>query len=148
MYTLFKIAGTALVTLALAATPVLAENVEIKMLNKGQDGIMVFEPAHVNIAPGDTVTFMPTDKGHNAETIKGLIPEGAEPFKGKFNEELAVTFDVPGVYAVKCMPHYAMGMVALITVGDEPTNMAAIRDAKFPPKAQERVDIAIELAGL
>ena len=53
------------------------------MLNKGKDGAMVFEPAGVKIAAGDTVTFIPTDKGHNAESIKGMIPDGATEFKGK-----------------------------------------------------------------
>ena len=38
---------------------------------------MVFEPSFVKIAPGDTVRFVSTDKGHNAETIKGMLPEGA-----------------------------------------------------------------------
>jgi len=32
---------------------------------------MVFEPALLKNAPGDTVTFVPTDKSHNAESIKG-----------------------------------------------------------------------------
>ena len=83
------------------------------MLDKGTEGVMVFEPALVKIAPGDTVKFVATNKGHNAETIKGMLPEGAEPFVGKVNQEIAVTFDKPGVYGVKCLPHYAMGMVGL-----------------------------------
>ncbi len=49
------------------------------MLNKGADGTtMVFEPALTKIAVGDTVTFVATDRGHNAETIPGMLPEGAE----------------------------------------------------------------------
>ena len=44
------------------------------MLNKGAEGAMVFEPALVKVAPGDTVKFVATDKGHNAETIKGMLP--------------------------------------------------------------------------
>ena len=79
--------------LALAAGPAFAANFEVLMLNKGEAGAMVFEPALVQLEPGDTVTFVATDKGHNAETIKDLIPEGATPFKGKINEEIVVTFD-------------------------------------------------------
>lgn len=90
---------------------------EIRMLNKGETGVMVFEPALVRAAPGDTIRFVVADKGHNAETIKGMIPEGAEAFKGKINEEVVVTLDKEGVYGVKCAPHYGMGMVALIEVG-------------------------------
>jgi rhodanese-related sulfurtransferase len=66
------------------------------MLNKGADGAMVFEPALTKVAVGDTVTFIPTDKGHDAETIKDMLPDGAEPFKGAMNKEIAVTFTVPG----------------------------------------------------
>ena len=86
-----------------------AAEVEIKLLNRGADGVMVFEPAFVKIAPGDTVKFLPTDKGHNAESIKGMLPEGATPFAGKNEQE--------GVYGIKCLPHYGMGMVAMIVVG-------------------------------
>ena len=55
-----------------------AAEVEVKLLNKGTDGVMVFEPAFVKIAPGDTVKFVSTDKGHNAESIKGMLPDGAD----------------------------------------------------------------------
>ncbi|TGV95897.1 pseudoazurin, partial [Mesorhizobium sp. M2D.F.Ca.ET.145.01.1.1] len=42
---------------------------QVQMLNKGEKGVMVFQPDFVQAAPGDTVTFVPTDKGHDAETI-------------------------------------------------------------------------------
>lgn len=113
------------------------------MLNKGKDGAMVFEPGLTKVAPGDSVTFVPTDKSHNAESIKDLIPDGAKPFKGKMNETIKVTFDMPGAYAVKCMPHVGMGMVALIVVGDAPANLDAVKTAKLPKKARERMDADI-----
>ena len=95
-----------------------AAEVEVKLLNKGSDGaVMVFEPAFVKIAPGDTVKFVSADKGHNAESIKGMLPEGAAPFLGKNNEDVAVKFEKEGVYGIKCLPHYGMGMVAMIVVG-------------------------------
>jgi pseudoazurin len=112
-----------------------AAEVEIKMLNKGEKGAMVFEPDFVSVAPGDTIRFVPTDKGHNAETIKGMIPEGAEAFKSKFNEELTVTLDKEGVYGVKCTPHYGMGMVALIEVG-QPVNLEEAKAVKQTGKAK------------
>ena len=132
--------------LALATGPAFAANYDVLMLNKGEAGAMVFEPALVQLEPGDTVTFLATDKGHNAETIKDLIPEGATPFKGKINEEIVITFDVPGTYAIKCLPHLAMGMVMAVVVGDGEPNLAAVREAKLPKKAKERLDAA--LAGL
>lgn len=121
------------------AAPALAANVEVKMLNKGEAGAMVFEPALIKVAPGDTVTFVPTDKSHNAESIKEMVPEGGELFKGAINKEVVATFTVPGVYGVKCAPHLGMGMVALIVVGEDTGNLEAVKAAKMPKKAQERL---------
>lgn len=124
----------------LAPTQSLAAEHEVHMLNKGETGNMVFEPALIRIAAGDTVKFIPTDKGHNAETVKGMAPEGAEPFKGALSKEVDVTFTVPGVYGVKCLPHFAMGMVALVVVDDPSSNLEAAKAVKNPAKAKERFD--------
>ncbi|OJU92152.1 pseudoazurin [Shinella sp. PSBB067] len=142
-----SIVGAAAVILALAL-PAAAADFEVHMLNKGAEGAMVFEPAFVKIAPGDTITFIPTDKGHNVETIKDMIPEGAEAFKSKMNEHYKVTFDKPGAYGVKCTPHVGMGMVGVVIVGDAPANLDAVKTGKLPKKARERMDAAIAAAGL
>jgi len=113
-----------------------AAEIEVKMLNKGSDGVMVFEPSLVKIEPGDTVKFVSTDKGHNAETINGMLPEGAAPFVGKVNQDIAVSFDKPGVYGVKCLPHYGMGMVALVVVGT-PANQDEARAVSHPGRAKQ-----------
>ncbi len=102
----------------LAGTAIAADH-EVRMLNKDSEGrAMQFEPAFLQIAVGDTVTFIAADKGHNSESIPEIAPEGAEPWKGKINEEIAVTFDQEGYYGYKCLPHFAMGMVGLIQVGE------------------------------
>ena len=131
------------VAMATMASYAAAADFEVHMLNKGKDGVMVFEPGLTKVAKGDTITFVPTDKSHNAETIKDLLPEGAKPFKGKMNEAVKVTFDVEGAYAIKCAPHLGMGMVALVVVGDAPANIDAIKTAKLPKKARERLDADI-----
>jgi pseudoazurin len=129
---------------AVAALPARAATiVEVHMKNAGEAGAMVFEPGLIEIAVGDTVKFIPTDKAHNAESIKEILPEGAEAFKGKVNEEIDVTFTVPGVYGVKCLPHFAMGMVALVVVGGDTSNLEAAKTARLPGKARERIDAAI-----
>lgn len=120
------------------ALPALADTVEVQMLNKGEAGTMVFEPGFVQIAPGDTVKFVATDKSHNAESVKDMIPEGAEPFKGKINQEIEVTLTAEGVYAVKCAPHFAMGMVMIIAVGDAAPAPEGFLEGRLPPKAKER----------
>ncbi len=130
----FAYAAAVLFLLALAGGASAEEHM-IQMLNKGEKGAMVFQPNLVQAAPGDTIKFVPSDKSHNAETIKGMIPEGAEAFKGKMNEEFSVTLQQEGVYGVKCAPHYGMGMVALIVVG-QPVNADEAKAVKQSGKAK------------
>jgi len=114
-----------------------AETIEVKMLNKGEAGTMVFEPAFIAAMPGDTITFLATDKGHNAETIKGMLPEGAEKFKSALGKEFSITLNEEGIYGIKCSPHYGLGMVALIQVG-EATNLEDAAAVKQKGKAKKR----------
>ncbi|MCP8884466.1 pseudoazurin [Devosia sp. XJ19-1] len=137
-----------LIALGGLMAPAFAADYEIQLLNKGEAGTMVFEPNFLAIQPGDTVTFVPTDKSHNVENIKDMIPEGVEPFKSKVNEAFTMTFDVPGLYGIKCTPHFAMGMVGAIAVGDDLPNLDAARAVKVPNKAQERLDAAYAGLGL
>ncbi|RUV27935.1 MULTISPECIES: pseudoazurin [unclassified Mesorhizobium] len=130
-----SILAAAISILALAGGANAEEHV-VQMLNKGEKGAMVFQPAFVQAAPGDTVKFVPTDKTHDAQSIKGMIPDSAEPFKGKMNEEITVTLTQEGVYGVKCAPHYGMGMVALIAVG-KPVNLDAATAVKHSGKAKK-----------
>ena len=112
---------------------------EVKLLNKGSTGMMVFEPAVIKIVPGDTVHFIATDKSHNVETIEGMLPEGAQPFKGEMNKDLTVAFEQPGVYGVKCKPHYGMGMVGLVVVGD-PVNKTQAAAIEQKGKAKQKFE--------
>jgi pseudoazurin len=85
--------ATAAVVLILTGSAWAAE-VGVKLLSKGSDGgMMVFEPAYVKIAPGDTVKFLSTDRGYNAESIKGMLPDAATALVGKNGEDLAVKFE-------------------------------------------------------
>ena len=139
MKSIFAVAAIA--AFSLASFSVGAAEFEVQMLNKGTDGsTMVFEPAFLQISAGDTVKFVPTDKGHNAETIKGMFPEGGNEFKGKINEEFSVTFDVEGAYAYKCLPHFGMGMVGMIVVGEAPANLEALQAVKVPPKVAAKFE--------
>ncbi|HXG82349.1 MAG TPA: pseudoazurin [Sphingomicrobium sp.] len=126
----------AVMALAVAG-PAAAKDVQVKMLNKGNGRTMVFSQEVVKIAPGDTVTFVSTDPGHNAESISGMIPAGAAPFKGKMNQNLTVKFTKPGIYGYKCAPHYGMGMVGVIVVGTGGTNLAAVQKVSHPGKAKQ-----------
>lgn len=127
----------AALSIGLAFPAMAAEVHEVKMLNRSEDGrTMVYEPQYLEIAPGDTVKFIPTDPSHNAASIPTMMPEGAERFRGKINDEVDVVFGVEGVYGIQCSPHYSMGMVMLIKVGEG--EIPAELPKGVPPKARER----------
>lgn len=130
---------SAAIMLALSGA-VAAETFEVKMLNKDEGGTMIFEPASLRIAAGDTVKFIPADKGHNAESVNGMIPEGATAFAGKINEEIDVTLTEPGLYGVKCKPHWGMGMVMVIAVGDVAVDAERFLAGKMPKKAKTQFE--------
>src|SRR5690606_10606206 len=140
------LALAAVAAIAFTAAQAGAAEIEIQMLNKGEKGAMVFQPDFVRAAPGDTIKFIPVDKGHDAQSIDGMIPEGATPFKGKMNEEVSVVVEKEGVYGVKCAPHYGMGMVALIVVG-EPVNLDQAKAVKQAGKAKKVFAELFEQAG-
>ena len=123
-----------------------AETFDIKMLNKGEAGRMIFEPDHVSARVGDTLRFIATDRGHNAETIDGMLPTDATPFAGRINEEIEVTLTQPGYYGIMCKPHYAMGMVMIVAVGDGIAPDPDFLAGRIPPKAKAR--LAAQLAAV
>jgi len=67
-----------------------AADVEVKMLNVASNGQRGFELALVHINPGDSVYFIAFDKGHSAESIPGMLPDGAASFSGKVSQDITV----------------------------------------------------------
>ena len=130
-----KLLSTVSLILALA-TPALAEDMTIDMLNKREDGAkMVYSEDIARIEVGDTITWVPTSKGHNVEFIAG--PDGWDaPKKSKLGKEYAYTFDTPGVYLYQCTPHKSMGMIALVVVGDGDNDVS---DAKVRGKSKKKL---------
>lgn len=108
------------------------------MLNRNDGGPMPFEPDYLVIQPGDSVKFIAASPGHNAATIDGMIPGNGEKFVGRINEEIEVTLTEEGIWGIKCSPHYTMGMVMLIQVGDRPATEADLVE-DLPPAARERM---------
>jgi pseudoazurin len=130
--------------LATAVSGAGAAEIPVKTLNSGPGGMMVFDPAFVKIQPGDTIRFVPADRGHNAESIKGMAPDRVTPFKTVVGKEETVTFEKPGLYGFKCGPHYIMGMVGLIQVGDKPENLEAAKAVPHGKLAAKRFEPLFE----
>ena len=114
-----KLILAGLVSLA-SMTQVLAAEIEVKMLNSGKEGSMVFEPAVVKAQEGDTIKFVPTDSGHSVSSV--YVPEGTQSWEGEIGKEVTITVNKAGTYVYKCTPHTVMGMVGLVKVGDDPVS--------------------------
>ena len=145
MYKILKaslIKFTVLIAFIFSATNLMAANETIEMLNKLGKESMVYSKKIVRINSGDTVFWKSTDKGHNVEFIKGGVPEGVEKFKSKFNKDTEYKFTVPGIYAYWCTPHKSMGMIGFVIVGDDKSNLEAVKSIRFSGKSKK---IATEL---
>ena len=119
------------------STNAFAANETIEMLNKQDKERMVYSKKVVKINVGDTVFWKATDKGHNVEFIKGGIPEGVDKFKSKFNKDTEYKFTIPGIYAYWCTPHKTMGMIGFVVVGNDKSNIDAIKSIKFMGRSKK-----------
>ena len=109
-----------------------AADVTIEMLNKNKETKkrMVYSQELVKIDVGQSIEWVPTDKGHNVEMLAG--PDGYDlPKKTKLNDPVNMTFSVPGIYLYQCSPHAALGMIGIIVVGGDTSNMDAVKSKKL-----------------
>ena len=125
------------IILFIFSTNAFAANETIEMLNKQDNERMVYSKKVVKINLGDTVFWKATDKGHNVEFIKGGVPEGVDKFKSKFNKDTEYKFTIPGIYAYWCTPHKTMGMIGFVVVGNDKSNIDAIKSIKFMGRSKK-----------
>ena len=103
---------------------------------------MVYSEDISRVDVGDTITWVPTTKGHNVEFLAG--PDGWEiPKKSKMNKEYSYKFDIPGIYFYQCTPHKGMGMIALVVVGGDTSNKDKIASVKVVAKAKKKLPILL-----
>ena len=115
---------TAVAGVGLALAPPLRASgaARVQALNRHPDDarrMMVFHPAVTRIAPGETVEFVISDRGHNVESFPDMLPEGAAPFRSGIGEGITQRFDTPGTYGFFCRPHRGMGMIGFVLVGED-----------------------------
>ena len=109
----------------------------IDMLNKSGREINVYSKKIVNVEVGDTVFWKSVNPGHNVEFIKGGVPAGVEKFKSSYSKDTQYTFKTPGIYAYWCTPHKSMGMIGFVIVGNDKSNLEAIKKIKFFGKSKK-----------
>ena len=124
-------------TVSFLATTSFAADFTVEMLNKDAEGNRnVYSKEVLKVGVGDTVTWLPTSKGHNVEMIAS---PNQMKFKSKNNKEVKITFETPGIYYYWCTPHKGMGMIGLIVVGNDLSNMDDVSSAKAIGKSKKKL---------
>ena len=127
----------ALISILFVTQSASADDQTLEMLNKLGKEHMVYSKKIVNIEVGDTVFWKSTKPGHNVEFIKGGVPEGVEKFRSPISKDTQYKFEIPGIYAYWCTPHKGMGMIGFIVVGNNKTNLEAIKKIKYLGKSKK-----------
>ena len=119
------------------SAPAFAADMQIEMLNKDSDGNkMVYSEEIARINAGDTITWVPTSKGHNVEM---MASPNKMKFKSKNGKEAKITFEERGIYYYWCTPHKGMGMIGLVVVGGDTFNKDQIAKAKAMGKSKKKL---------
>ncbi|WP_057831731.1 plastocyanin/azurin family copper-binding protein [Colwellia sp. TT2012] len=109
----------------LLPTLLVAKEHQVKLLTANASGqTMIMEPDFLKISPGDTVRFIPSDASHNAQSL--VSPKGGITFNTPMGKAAVVEFEQEGVFLYKCLPHFALGMVGVIQVGNA-VNLADVK---------------------
>ena len=109
----------------------------IEMLNKLGKEHMVYSKKIVNIEVGDTVFWKSVKPRHNVEFIKGGVPEGVGKFRSSLSKDTEYKFEIPGIYAYWCTPHKGMGMIGFVVVGNDKSNLEAVKNIKYLGKSKK-----------
>ena len=114
---------------------VLAETIQIEFTENDSYSIEV----------GETIEWLPKNKGHNVEFLAGpkmyLLPK-----KSNIDEVHSVVFKIPGVYLYRCTPHGNMGMLGLIIVGNDFHNIEKVKEIELSRVASSVLKRLISIA--
>ena len=98
-----------------------------------------------NIGVGDTVEWLPENKGHNVEFLAGPYMADLPP-KSAMNAFHSVLFERKGVYLYGCTPHLNMGMLGLIVVGNDFHNIEKVKETELSRVASSVLRRLIRIA--
>ena len=99
----------------------------------------------VKIDVGDTIEWLPKNKGHNVEFLAAPNMKSL-PEKSDLDVIHRITFDLPGVYLYQCTPHGNMGMLGLIVVGNNYNNIDSVGDIELSHVAKSVLQRLIRIA--
>ena len=111
------------------------KTIEIDMLNKLGKEKMVYSIKVAKIDLNDKIIWKHVSKGHNVEFIG--MPKGVKKFKTKINKKAEYEFKKPGIYLYQCTPHKAMGMIGIVVVGGDKSNLEKIKKVKLYGKSKK-----------
>ena len=126
-----------LFTILFISQSAFAADQTIEMLNKLGKENMVFSKKIVKVDIGNTVFWKSIKPGHNVEFIKGGVPEGVGKFRSALSKDTEYKFEIPGIYAYWCTPHKGMGMIGFVIVGDDKSNLDAVKKIKYIGKSKK-----------
>ena len=118
----------------------LAKTIQIEFTENDSYSI---EVAYIDV--GDTIEWLPKNKGHNVEFLAGPDMD-ALPNNSKINEFHSILFKTPGVYLYGCTPHLNMGMLGLIVVDNDFHNLEDVNKVELSYVANSVVDRLIKIA--
>lgn len=121
---------------ATMCTSSIAANISVEMLNSKNGEAIVYSDKLLRIKSNDIVTWKSANLGHNAEFIAQGYPASAADMHGKIGKDVSYAFEVPGIYVVKCTPHFGLGMIQVIVVNDNLSNLDQVRKLTFPGKSK------------
>ena len=111
------------------------KTIEIDMLNKLGKEKMVYSIKVAKLDLNDKIIWKHVSKGHNVEFIG--MPKGVKKFKTKINKKAEYEFKKPGIYLYQCTPHKAMGMIGIVVVGGDKSNLEKIKKVKLYGKSKK-----------
>jgi len=124
------------------ANLVSADIIQIKFTENNYYSI---EVAQIDI--GDTIEWLPKNKGHNVEFLAGPKMD-ALPAKSEIDAFHSVVFEVPGIYLYQCALHGNMGMLGLVVVGNDFHNLEDIKNTQLSRVATSVMKRLIKAAQL
>jgi len=111
------------------------KTLEIEMLNKLGKEKMVYSIKVAKVDQNDKIIWKHVSKGHNVEFIG--MPKGVKKYKSKINKKAEYEFKIPGIYLYQCTPHKAMGMIGIVLVGGDKSNLEEIKKVKLYGKSKK-----------